>query len=974
MIQPSSFLNNYSEEAFKDFRTRVLLDSGFFESEEGTKPTFVYNNSILTTPLDSDAQEFIKATGIKDNTIVSYINTYVVKLKRFGLWSKIKALYPFISDNRNLASYTESINAVSLGTNASLSTTEPSPTGSLNAVRVNNAGANPYNFQSFTLPQNTQYTFSVYVRAVTGTVNFGMYINHSNGGGNLPITTFTATTTWQRFNITFNTSTFPNNWFTVINFMTGNIEFWGWQLELGSTATAYQPVLGLSSTVYTNQFKYNLKDPRDLDAAFRLTFSGGWQFSQLGATPNGTNAFADTKVNMLNNLSQNNTHISFYSRTDTSGLRNFFGAGNTNDNAIQMAFTEGGFYLNLFSSGGNNPIFNSTNTIGMFNLNRTDSTNVSLIKNTVKASRTLASTTGSNLDIYLSAQNINGIASRFDIRQCAFASIGDGLTDADATNLYYITEELQANLKRNVSPYTQFRGILDEYPGAAAAYSLRRLSGSYGGPLIKVRRSSDNTEQDIFPLGNGSLDTTSLLSFVGANNGFVTTWYDQSGNGNNTLQGTAASQPQIVNAGIVIIKNNKPSVQFDGTNDYLASPNVTNVFMNSSMFSVLSIIPNATEDVPFGYGLTGQATQVRCQYVTPSNKLGFAGWSNDYVTNIDAFSENVYMFSTIQNVSNVSVRKNLITNSGTTSGTSTNTTTAAYNIGSLSGALVNTYYTQMTGSEFIFYQSDQTPSRTAIESNINTYYNLYWDGSRKGLLDFYPNAAAAYSVRALSSSYRGPLVKVRRSSDNVERDFYALQNGNLDTFGLATFCAGTDGFVTTWYDQSGVGRNATQSTAGKQPQIVSAGTVITENGKPCVSIGTGSTLNFSSVSVKTAVFLIKVNVFQYNRIFGDSIELQSGTQGYINALTGNPSQFFPVSIAINGIQDTTSPYGSNLVGLYHLGYALSNTTSTQNQIGWDGATSRSLAGIMQELIFYPNNESNNRIAIETNINLSYTIY
>lgn len=251
MIQPSSFLNNYSEEAFKDFRTRVLLDSGFFESEEGTKPTFTYNNSILTTPLDSDAQEFIKATGIKDNAVVSYINNYVVKLKRFGLWSKIKALYPFVSDNRNLASYTESINAVSLGTNATLSTTEPSPTGSLNAVRVNNAGANPYNFQSFTLPQNTQYTFSVYVRAVTGTVNFGMYVNYNNGSGNLPNTNFTATTTWQRFNITFNTSTFPNNWFTVINFMTGNIEFWGWQLELGSTATAYQPVLGDDMEIIT---------------------------------------------------------------------------------------------------------------------------------------------------------------------------------------------------------------------------------------------------------------------------------------------------------------------------------------------------------------------------------------------------------------------------------------------------------------------------------------------------------------------------------------------------------------------------------------------------------------------------------------------------------------------------------------------------------------------------------------------------
>ena len=113
-----------------------------------------------------------------------------------------------------------------------------------------------------------------------------------------------------------------------------------------------------------------------------------------------------------------------------------------------------------------------------------------------------------------------------------------------------------------------FIGLLDTYPNAAAAYSVRLLRTAYTGSAIRVRRSSDNAEQDI-GFVSGSLDTSSLTSFCGAGNGFVTTWYDQSGNGNNATQTTAANQPQIVSSGNVLTTNGKPSAQFDGTNDFL---------------------------------------------------------------------------------------------------------------------------------------------------------------------------------------------------------------------------------------------------------------------------------------------------------------------------------------------------------------------------------------------------------------------
>jgi len=107
--------------------------------------------------------------------------------------------------------------------------------------------------------------------------------------------------------------------------------------------------------------------------------------------------------------------------------------------------------------------------------------------------------------------------------------------------------------------------------GASAAYSLRRL-GLYNGPAIRVRRSSDNAEQDIGFTAAGDLDTVALLAFVGVNSGFVTTWYDQSGNAHHAIQATAAQQPRIVNAGVVETMGGRPCAFFVDGPHRLALP------------------------------------------------------------------------------------------------------------------------------------------------------------------------------------------------------------------------------------------------------------------------------------------------------------------------------------------------------------------------------------------------------------------
>jgi SPP1 family predicted phage head-tail adaptor len=161
----------------------------------------------------------------------------------------------------------------------------------------------------------------------------------------------------------------------------------------------------------------------------------------------------------------------------------------------------------------------------------TTSANLKLIMSVIGQANASASTTATITKIIEVSSLVNANASLsgdINFVQKAQASLlATGTTTAD------LTVNAAASL------------LLDLYPNASAAYSLRKLRTAYSGSAVRVRRSSDNTEQDI-GFVSGQLDTTSLLAFCGAGNGFVTTWYDQSGNARDARQTTQATQPQIV--------------------------------------------------------------------------------------------------------------------------------------------------------------------------------------------------------------------------------------------------------------------------------------------------------------------------------------------------------------------------------------------------------------------------------------------
>jgi hypothetical protein len=213
---------------------------------------------------------------------------------------------------------------------------------------------------------------------------------------------------------------------------------------------AIYPMVGGTASTH----KWNLKDPRDLNAAFRLVFTGGWTHSTNGATPNGVNAYADTFLVPNTILTQNSTHISYYSRINSNLTEIEIGASNgpnAADNKLVLEIrTSGITYYNI----------NSTTTYishadldsrAFYIGNRTASNVVNGWRNSSKlATGTTVSTTPSTANVYLGAFNRTSSVVLYSTKQCAFSSLGDGLTDTDAGNLYTAVQAFNTTLARQV--------------------------------------------------------------------------------------------------------------------------------------------------------------------------------------------------------------------------------------------------------------------------------------------------------------------------------------------------------------------------------------------------------------------------------------------------------------------------------------------------------------------------------------------
>ena len=422
--------------------------------------------------------------------------------------------------------------------------------------------------------------------------------------------------------------------------------------------------------------------------------------------------------------------------------------------------------------------------------------------------------------------------------------------------------------------------------------------------------------------------------------GFVTQWYDQSGNDNHATQGTPASQPTIVEGGSLV----SGGIDFDGVDDSLDVANDASLqiigdmaqfvvinpdLLGASAGSSRAIVSKYSSDLSREFEVRNESSNIR--YLDSNNSELFSG---------SIGIGNTSLISTLRDA-NTSVNVAEDGSLGTPaalSGTQASTTEPML-IGARSG--ISNWNGQI--AELIIYPSDQSDNRTAIEANIGETYGI----------DLPSGVDTGY--------------------DEV------------------------DGFVETWYDQSGNGNDATQATITSQPKIVDGGSLVTggldfDGGDDVLTSGFNSSLtNYTFAGVYT-VKTIQDNSGFLGKGAGSSdreffVRIKSdGKVEHRVYSTGLSSTFDTIASSASAISvDTTALIAgsfngsTNAIRLDIDDTVLTATSSVGLYAGTSSLTIPSSLGnaahaAVAELVFYNTDQSGKLADIKTNINDHYNIY
>jgi hypothetical protein len=270
--------------------------------------------------------------------------------------------------------------------------------------------------------------------------------------------------------------------------------------------------------------------------------------------------------------------------------------------------------------------------------------------------------------------------------------------------------------------------VLQIAPSAAAAYSLRSLTG--GDPkVVRVRRDTgggagDNDEEDFTASG---ISSGALVDFVGSgNDGFVDTWYDQSGNGNDAEQATAGSQPKIVSSGSLVVDNGIAGLDFDGSTSsrFLVASSVSGL---NSPFSIFSTSVRDATGYTGSFSKSSAANRYFGIQEATSTSLAAARNSTSVSVSASVSGSDRLTFALTTGETSTSV--------GALGGTLANTTddygsdfTSGSGLDQLAIGVLRTVsptgYFNGRIRELIFYTSDQSANRSDVETNIANYYNI----------------------------------------------------------------------------------------------------------------------------------------------------------------------------------------------------------------------------------------------------------
>lgn len=330
--------------------------------------------------------------------------------------------------------------------------------------------------------------------------------------------------------------------------------------------------------------------------------------------------------------------------------------------------------------------------------------------------------------LYITGQGTGAMYQQYAAQD--FREYNKKIHDSNITGSLFI-EPYDAGFGYKGDPF------IHNYEKCEAAYSVRTVG--FGGPLMRVRRNSDDGEVDVRGDANGEVSLSSpiiggsenetLGSYIGTASGFCSIWYDQSNTGafqNNAVQATAASQPMLVSGGSLITDaNGKARLNFDGSNDLLAISDGYNI---GNLSSFLVSQSNVASQTSIQLSLGGDGTTPDTRWYAP-----FYNGSNFQFR----YATDSYPSGTLTAPSDIDMHL-LTAIAGETQGNFTafmdsaslGSTTRATGITSDTvgiGGFVNPSALPFNGkvSEVLVFSSDQSPNRSVIEDNINSFYNIY---------------------------------------------------------------------------------------------------------------------------------------------------------------------------------------------------------------------------------------------------------
>lgn len=220
--------------------------------------------------------------------------------------------------------------------------------------------------------------------------------------------------------------------------------------SLWSTLQAFYPLVGASAFTH----KFNLMDPRDLNAAFRLSFNGGWTHSATGALPDGSTAWADTHWSPAVNGNPADIAFGFYCRTDVIGPGNAYdmGCSNSSDQQATICISRYNNGMSYFTVGSLSYAANVANPDGRghFVTSRFDASDTHGFRNGSAVVSAADSVSLGTDTMYLGANNHGGTPTYFSTKEHAGDHIGHGLTAMQTSSLYDIIQAFETSLARAV--------------------------------------------------------------------------------------------------------------------------------------------------------------------------------------------------------------------------------------------------------------------------------------------------------------------------------------------------------------------------------------------------------------------------------------------------------------------------------------------------------------------------------------------